>query len=167
MKYYWYYEFPVGSLGIGEDGEGISNIFIPGTVETGDASRQETPLLMEAARQLEEYFSGYRREFQLPLSLKGTGFRRKVWEKLCEIPYGESRSYSELAAAVGNPRACRAVGMANHDNPVMVVVPCHRVLGKDASLTGYAGGLEMKKALLDLEKIPYRDPAAAYHKERK
>lgn len=157
MKHFVYYDFPVGTLGIGEDGTGISNIFLPGTVDTGAASEQETPLLAEAAKQLGEYFAGERKAFALPLSPQGTEFRRRVWGKLCEIPYGESRCYADLARMIGNASACRAVGMANHDNPIMIVIPCHRVIGKDGTLTGYAGGLEMKKMLLALEGIPYKE----------
>ena len=157
MKYYSYYEFSIGTLGIGEDGVGISHIFLPGTVEVSAAQNLETPLLAKAAGQLREYFSGARKVFDLPLSPDGTAFQKRVWEKLCEIPYGERRSYGELAGMIGNPKASRAVGMANHRNPIMIVIPCHRVLGKDGSLTGYAGGLEMKKALLNLEHIPYQE----------
>lgn len=113
--------------------------------------------MAEAALQLREYFAEERKTFQLPLSLSGTEFQKKVWQRLCEIPYGVSISYGDLAAAIGNPKASRAVGMANHRNPVMIVVPCHRVLGEDRSLTGYAGGLEMKKVLLHLEGITYKD----------
>ena len=103
-------------------------------------------------RELAEYFSGERRAFDLPLSLEGTAFQRADWAALCEIPYGETRSYGQIAARLGNPKACRAVGMANHRNPVAVLVPCHRVVGKNGSLTGYAGGLDVKEGLLALEK---------------
>lgn len=88
----------------------------------------------------------------MPLSLEGTAFQRADWAALCEIPYGETRSYGQIAARLGNPKACRAVGMANHRNPVAVLVPCHRVVGKNGSLTGYAGGLDVKEGLLALEK---------------
>ena len=157
MKYYSYYEFSIGTLVIGEDGVGISHIFLPGTADVSAAVQKETPLIAAAAAQLREYFAGERKEFDLPLAPQGTAFQRRVWEKLCEIPYGERRSYGELAGMIGNPKASRAVGMANHRNPIMIVIPCHRVLGKDGSLTGYAGGLEMKKVLLNLEHIPYQE----------
>ena len=114
--------------------------------------QEETPLIQTARQQLEEYFAGKRRRFTLPLAPKGTAFAQKVWRALQDIPYGETRSYLQIAQAVGNPRACRAVGMANHRNPIMVIIPCHRVIGSDGSLTGYAGGLEMKRYLLQLEK---------------
>lgn len=157
MKYYSYYEFSIGTLGIGEDGVGISHIFLPGTADVSAAVQKETPLIAAAAAQLREYFAGARKVFDLPLSPDGTAFQRRVWEKLCEIPYGECRSYGDLAGSIGNPKACRAVGMANHRNPILIVIPCHRVLGKDGSLTGYAAGMKMKQALLDLEGIRYKE----------
>ena len=106
----------------------------------------------EAARQLQEYFAGCRREFSLPLAPRGTEFQRQVWYALEGIPYGETRTYGEIARAIGKPKACRAVGMANHRNPLSILVPCHRVVGADGSLTGYGGGLEAKQFLLELEK---------------
>ena len=104
-----------------------------------------------AFRQLDEYFSGTRRSFELPLRLCGTPFQQRVWSALCEIPYGETRSYRDIAEAVGSPRAYRAVGMANNRNPILILVPCHRVIGADGALVGYGGGLDMKRALLELE----------------
>jgi len=103
------------------------------------------------AKQLDEYFAGRLRRFTLPLDLRGTPFQRQVWDALLDIPYGETRSYGDVARALGRPRSARAVGGANHVNPVAIVVPCHRVIGADGSLTGYGGGLDRKKALLDLE----------------
>ncbi len=102
-------------------------------------------------RQLAEYFAGERTAFELPLAPTGTPFQRDVWDALLAIPYGETRSYGELAAAVGKPGAARAVGRANHDNPIGVVIPCHRVIGAAGSLTGYAGGIDRKRYLLELE----------------
>jgi methylated-DNA-[protein]-cysteine S-methyltransferase len=110
------------------------------------------PLLRRAARELSEYFQGLRREFDLPLAPAGTPFQQKVWAALRDIPFGETRSYRQIAAAVGNPAACRAVGMANSRNPIAVIIPCHRVIGADGSLTGYAGGLDKKRHLLALEQ---------------
>jgi methylated-DNA-[protein]-cysteine S-methyltransferase len=110
-------------------------------------------LLRRAAEQLTAYFEGRRRRFSLPLAPVGTPFQRRVWEALREIPYGETISYSELAKRTGRPRAIRASGAANGKNPISVVIPCHRVVGKDGSLTGYGGGLETKRALLDLEGV--------------
>jgi O-6-methylguanine DNA methyltransferase len=104
-----------------------------------------------AVAQLNEYFAGRRREFDLRLDLRGTDFQRSVWRALLDIPYGETRSYGEVARAIGKPKAARAVGMANHENPVSIVVPCHRVIGHDGRLVGYGGGLDAKTALLKLE----------------
>ncbi|MCV7193932.1 methylated-DNA--[protein]-cysteine S-methyltransferase [Mycolicibacterium brumae] len=106
----------------------------------------------DAVAQLDEYFSGRRREFDIPLELAGTAFQRRVWAALRTIPYGETRSYGEIAEQIGSPNASRAVGLANGHNPVSVIVPCHRVIGANGSLTGYGGGLERKKALLALER---------------
>jgi methylated-DNA-[protein]-cysteine S-methyltransferase len=103
------------------------------------------------ARQLEEYFAGRRRGFDLPLDLRGTGFQKRCWQELLKIPYGETRSYADIARAIGNPLAVRAVGLANGQNPIAIIVPCHRVIGSDGSLTGYGGGLETKRWLLELE----------------
>ncbi len=116
------------------------------------AVQQDTPLLAQARRQLEEYFAGRRRSFELPLAVHGTPFRRQVWQALEEIPYGEVRSYGELAAKLCKPGGARAVGGACHVNPIAIVVPCHRVVGANGALTGYAGGLEIKRYLLQLEQ---------------
>ena len=105
----------------------------------------------ECRKQLAEYFAGKRLRFTLPLDLRGTPFQKQCWQALLEIPYGETRSYAEIARSIGRPRACRAVGLANHDNPVVIVVPCHRVIGANGSLTGYGGGLDVKRGLLEFE----------------
>lgn len=105
-----------------------------------------------AIKQLREYFDGLRQNFTLPLDPHGTEFQRRVWKALCEIPYGETQSYAEIASAVGNPKACRAVGLANHRNPISILIPCHRVIGADGSLVGYGGGLNIKRSLLELEQ---------------
>ena len=110
------------------------------------------PLLGQAKQQLAEYFAGQRQAFDLPLRMQGTPFQQKVWAALREIPYGETRSYGQIAAQVGNPKASRAVGMANNRNPIAIIVPCHRVIGANGSLTGYAGGLSVKEELLALER---------------
>ena len=112
----------------------------------------ETPLLAECTRQLQAYFDGALTAFDLPLNPQGTPIRRKVWAALQEIPYGETRSYGQLAAALGCPGAARAVGGANHHNPISIIIPCHRVIGADGSLTGYGGGLDMKDWLLRHER---------------
>lgn len=112
----------------------------------------ETALLEKAGSELIEYFQGKRKIFDLPLEPEGTEFQKKVWKALCTIPYGQTRSYGEIAAQIGNPKACRAVGGANNKNPVMIFIPCHRVIGADGSLVGFGGGLDAKKYMLNLEK---------------
>lgn len=134
----------------------------------GDASpAQPTPLLEEGARQLKEYLAGERKTFDLPLRQEGTPFQQKVWQALADIPYGEVRSYGQIAAAIGCPKACRAVGGANHRNQLPIFLPCHRVVGADGSLTGYGGGLAIKQALLRLEQetIHKERPGAACKEE--
>ena len=143
------YHSPIGPIYMAEEGEKITWIgFSP---LTGGASF-ETPLLTYAKEQLSSYFAGTRREFDLPLHLKGTDFQRRVWAGLQEIPYGETWSYKDLAIAVGSPKGYRAVGLANNRNPVSIVIPCHRVIGANGKLVGYGGGLNKKEILLDLEK---------------
>ncbi len=103
-------------------------------------------------QQLSQYFAGQRKQFDLPLAPQGTRFQKRVWKELCAIPHGQVRSYQDIARAIGNPKAARAVGMANHRNPIAIIIPCHRVIGKNGALVGYAGGLAMKERLLRLEK---------------
>ncbi len=112
----------------------------------------KTELTDNAYNELLEYFDGKRRQFDIPYKLNGTDFQRKVWSALCEIPYGETRSYKDIAISVGNPKASRAIGMANNKNPLHILVPCHRVIGASGKLVGYAGGLAMKEHLLTMEK---------------
>ena len=109
-------------------------------------------LCVDAIQQLEEYLSGKRKVFDLPLKVEGTAFQKKVWKALCSIAYGETRSYKEIAIQIGNEKACRAVGMANNKNPIGILIPCHRVIGTNHKLVGYAGGLDKKEFLLKLEK---------------
>jgi methylated-DNA-[protein]-cysteine S-methyltransferase len=109
------------------------------------------PVLVETARQLGEYFAGERTAFDIPLAPEGTEFQKSVWRALAQIPFGETRSYAQIAAAIGSPKAVRAVGAANGKNPVSIVTPCHRVIGSDGSLTGFAGGMAAKQLLLDHE----------------
>lgn len=142
---------PVGKLMIVQQGEAVKEILFEEKI-TDAVPLRSTELLLCAQRQLNEYFSGSRKVFSLPLALTGTPFQRKVWQQLTQIPYGEVRSYGQIAQAVGNPKACRAVGAANHCNPIPILVPCHRVVGANGSLTGYAGGLWRKNLLLQLEQ---------------
>lgn len=118
----------------------------------GGAPRSETELLRRAGQELAEYFAGTRRRFTVPLRPEGTPFQRAVWAALAQIPYGETVSYAQLAQRIGRPSACRAVGMANHRNPLPILLPCHRCIGSGGQLTGYAGGLEVKRFLLELER---------------
>lgn len=115
-------------------------------------SDRNHPILRETARQLDEYFAGKRTAFDLPIDPKGTEFQKKAWNALRRIPFGETRSYGDQARRIGSPKACRAVGAANGRNPISIVIPCHRVIGANGSLTGFAGGESVKRALLDLER---------------
>lgn len=141
-------ETPIGPLPLQADESAVS------AMRFGAGSAQDaSPLLDAAEAQLREYFAGARRTFDLPLAPHGTAFQQRVWTALRAIPYGETRTYGELAAAIGSPNASRAVGMANHRNPIPIIIPCHRVIGANGTLTGYAGGLEIKRKLLALEGI--------------
>lgn len=146
---------PVGPITVaGRDGV-VTTIRLPGQDHepVGWEGWVEDPTAFEGAvAQLQEYFDGERTSFDFPMELVGTDFQRAVWAALCEIPYGETWSYGELAARLGKPGAARAVGLANGRNPIPIVVPCHRVIGADGSLTGYGGGLDRKRVLLDLEQ---------------
>lgn len=155
MKYYDFYDSSLGRLGIAEAEGKITNIWFDERTEKRPETdeQKETPVIAETKRQLEEYFQGERQKFDLPLSPQGTEFQKKVWKALEAIPFGETRSYKEIAETVGNPKGFRAVGMANNRNPIAIVVPCHRVLGSDRSLVGYAGGLDLKVSLLALEAL--------------
>lgn len=117
---------------------------------------EETSLIKETYKQIEEYLLGNRKKFIVPIKLKGTEFQKKVWNALLEIPYGETMSYKKIAEKIGNPKACRAVGMANHNNPIAIIVPCHRVIGSNRKLVGYAGGLYIKQKLLEIECNKYK-----------
>ena len=153
MKYIWYSTFPRVNLGFIEDDGVITGIFFAGGAEDNLTPMSETPLIKRAISQLSEYFDGERTSFDLPISPSGTGFQKKVWDALLTIPYGETRSYKDIAVQIGNPKAVRAVGMANNRNPIAIVIPCHRVIGHNGSLTGYGGGLDVKAYLLELEKM--------------
>ncbi len=143
---------PLGTLKLVSHDRHLVRIDFPGAIDSdaGEASATE-PTLLAARSQLEEYFAGRRQRFELPLAPTGTPFQCDVWQVLQRIPYGELRSYSDVASALGRPTAVRAVGAANGRNPLPIVVPCHRVVGKDGSLTGFAGGLDTKQWLIQLE----------------
>jgi methylated-DNA-[protein]-cysteine S-methyltransferase len=142
---------PIGRIGIAEVDGSITALYFAGESPPEDAERCETPLLKEAFNQLRDYFAGKRTAFSLPLAPAGTAFMRRAWEELCRIPYGETVSYRELAAAAGRPRGARAAGMACNRNPIPIIIPCHRVIGASGRLTGYGGGLDIKEKLLALE----------------
>jgi methylated-DNA-[protein]-cysteine S-methyltransferase len=153
------FESPVGDLLLIGDGERLRGLqFQHGRrpVEIGAGWRRAGPPFAAARRQLEEYFAGERSVFELALAGAGTPFQRRVWAALAEIPYGETVSYGELARRIGKPAAVRAVGMANGRNPISIVVPCHRVIGADGALSGYGGGVERKRYLLELEAASSR-----------
>ncbi|MGM9988278.1 MAG: methylated-DNA--[protein]-cysteine S-methyltransferase [Bacillaceae bacterium] len=145
----YYYETSIGKIGIAENGLAITHIFFGEKMM--QAELKETERIKEALKQLEEYFQGTRRQFDLTLHLEGTEFQQRVWRALQAIPYGETRSYKQIAEMIGNPKASRAVGMANNKNPIPIIIPCHRVVGANGSLVGYAGGLEIKQQLLNIE----------------
>jgi methylated-DNA-[protein]-cysteine S-methyltransferase len=145
-----YVPSPIGCLRVSASDAGIQAIEF--CEKPGPEPREIPAHLRLAGQQLGEYFQGRRREFDLPLDLQGTAFQKKVWAALCEIPCGRTASYGDIARAIGRPGSSRAVGGANHRNPVSIVVPCHRVIGSDGRLTGYGGGLWRKQWLLDHEK---------------
>lgn len=147
-----YRDTNIGTIGIYERDGVIRRLFFENTTVPEELEYGESPLLDEAFCQLGEYLAGKRKVFDLPLSPVGTDFQKKCWDALRRIPYGEIATYGDIAREVGNPKGFRAVGMANNRNPVAVFIPCHRVIGSDGSLTGFGGGLDVKKKLLDLEQ---------------
>lgn len=147
---YWYMNSPVGWLTLQQEADCLVSLRF-GRWEAEEATLINTPLLQETQKQLSAYFAGKLRQFHLPLAPKGTAFQQKCWQVLQTIPYGSTFTYKQQAEAVGNPGAARAVGMANHCNPLPILIPCHRVVGANGKLTGYAGGLSIKEFLLELE----------------
>lgn len=157
MKAGCLYESPIGVLCIMEEKGKITNLYLQreGThnlLAENNMQHSDSALLREACRQLDEYFEGRRKQFDLPVRCEGTPFQQRVWRELQKIPYGETRSYEEIAVSVSNPKAQRAVGQANNKNPIMIIVPCHRVIHKNGDISGYACGIEAKRYLLALEK---------------
>lgn len=154
MKY-CYCDTPIGKLLLAGDGDGLRLVSFPkGSTrkQPRDGWEEDPAPFQEVIEEIRQYFSGQRRRFSIKLRLQGTPFQKKVWDALRKVPYGATVSYGELARRAGNPKAARAVGMANHRNPIPIIIPCHRVIGKNGSLTGFGGGLEVKQKLLDLEK---------------
>ena len=148
-KFVSYYESPVGVLKIKSNGNAITLL-----VKTNEKFEQTNDLsiVVKLKKELDEYFIGKRKVFDLPLRFNGTKFQEQVWDALLKIPYGETRSYKDIATAIGNSKASRAVGMANNKNNIIILIPCHRVIGSNGGLVGYAGGLDVKEYLLNLEK---------------
>jgi epoxyqueuosine reductase len=146
---------PAGPLLLAASAKGLVRLEFEGRMQEFDPAathlQESKEALAPYLRELEEYFSGQRRVFSFPLDLRGTEFQLKCWRALLDIPYGETRTYRDIAQAIGHPRAFRAVGMSNNRNPVAIVVPCHRVIASDGSLCGYGGGLDIKRKLLELE----------------
>lgn len=149
MEQFAQYPFPFGQLSIGYRDGAVTRLT---RTDGPGCAAGRTALTDLVFQQITEYLNGRRRTFSFPCVLEGTDFQRRVWRALCAIPYGETRTYGEIAAAAGNPRAARAVGMANHRNPIIIAVPCHRVIGAGGALVGYGCGLDMKAALLNLER---------------
>ncbi len=156
MNVYTQFDSPIGLITVNGNDDGLLGVWYESHARTlSDFGVQDDdhPILRLTVSQLKEYFNGERREFSIPLAANGTEFQNKVWQALTTIPYGETWCYKDLAIAVGNPKASQAVGGANGKNPISIIVPCHRVIGKNGSLTGYAGGLDIKDALLKLEGV--------------
>ena len=153
MQWVNYCDSPIGKIAIAENGKAITHIFLTGEMISAEWQIGNTVLLQKAVAELGEYFDRRRQHFTVPLAPEGTSFMQSVWQRLRTIPYGETRSYGAIASEIGKPKAARAVGMANHRNPILIMIPCHRVIGKDGSLTGFGSGLDIKQQLLDLEQI--------------
>lgn len=148
------FESPVGTLTLCVNERAVTALSYTPDAEPdlSRIGRTRSDILYEAYSELGEYFAGKRRSFEVPVETSGTPFQKSVWDALCEIPYGETRSYKDIAVRIGKPLAARAVGQANNKNPVMIIVPCHRVIGSGGALTGYACGLSVKEYLLEFEK---------------
>ena len=159
MTIYRYLESPIGQLLLTSDGESLTGLYMGAPSKSPNlgsdwAEKPDAGPLHEAARQLGEYFAGKRKVFDLPLKMEGTEFQKRVWRQLTKIPFGETWSYGQLARRLDNPNGSRAVGLANGRNPIAVIVPCHRVIGADGSLTGFGGGIPRKQWLLSHEGRP-------------
>lgn len=152
MNSIYSYQTEIGKIYIVENGTAITHLYFNEYPLLDNFKKNETELIKKAYNQLKEYFLGKRKEFDLPLLPKGTDFQQKVWKALREIPFGETKSYGEIAKNIGNPKAARAVGMANNKNPISIFIPCHRVIGSNGKLVGYGGGLKIKEYLLKIEK---------------
>lgn len=154
MENMYVYETSEGKIAISEDSVGITALWLyeKKEINIDEYNLEETPLLKEANAQLQKYLKGELKAFDLPISLKGTDFQKKVWTELIKIPYGQTKSYKDIAESVGSPKAFRAVGMSNNKNKIPIIIPCHRVIGNNGKLVGYALGLDMKERLIHMEK---------------
>lgn len=148
----FFYQTAIGKIGIAEKEGFITNVYFETDKKPDNAKIFEADVIKEAYNQLESYLEGKLKSFSLPLKPEGTEFMQKSWDALCKIPYGTTISYKDLAIAVGNVKAVRAVGLANNRNPIPIFIPCHRVIGSNGKLVGYRGGLDLKDKLINLEK---------------
>ena len=151
-RFLYYVPSEFGRFSLVATDSALTHFFFDGEAPRFDTSERETPLLREAGLQLSQYLHVERRQFTVPLDPVGSEFFRRAWQALVASPYGETRSYQQIAAAIGNAKACRAVGLANNRNPLPIFIPCHRVIGANQKLTGYRGGLALKQTLLELEQ---------------
>lgn len=149
---YGFFDAPIGRLTICADDAHITGLYFGEVITENVVPGDTNGLIKRACDELREYFDGKRKAFDLPLKPEGTDFQKAVWSALCMVPYGETRSYKDIALAVGNEKATRAVGMANNKNPISIIIPCHRIIGSGGKLVGYGGGLDIKEKLLDLER---------------
>ncbi|WP_051670331.1 methylated-DNA--[protein]-cysteine S-methyltransferase [Bryobacter aggregatus] len=164
MIYVRHFDSPLGRITLSTDGESLIGFAFEEErhpVDRSGASEEPVAILLDAERQVQEYLGGWRKSFDLPLRPAGTDFQRRVWEELLRIPFGQTISYMELAQRIGNPKAVRAVGLANGRNPISLIIPCHRVIGANGDLTGYGGGLPRKEFLLRHEGIPVKSDRQA------
>lgn len=152
--FYCFHQTPIGTLLLIGHKTALTQISFPGTWQEKDTSDYilDKSKFTRVTTQLDEYFRGERQQFTVPLDLAGTPFQKQVWQQLSKIPYGSTTNYGEIATSINNPKGSRAVGMANGKNPIPIIIPCHRVIGKNGSLTGFGGGLDVKQQLLELEK---------------
>ena len=151
MNYKYHYQTEIGKIYIAENGNEINFVTFDKTKIPKEYKELETQNIKKCYKEIHEYLNARRKTFTININPSGTAFQKKVWKELIKIPYGNTVTYKDIAKSIGNEQACRAVGMANNKNPIAIIVPCHRVIGKNGDLTGYAGGLGIKKQLLDLE----------------
>jgi len=156
MKKTFLYETPLFTLKVSEEKGFLTELDFVTDKQSVQEELAESILLKEAYKQLKEYFAGTRQDFDLPLAPQGTEFQKKVWSALCKIPYGQTRSYKDIAEFIDNPKGCRAVGMANSKNPIPIIIPCHRVIAADGTIGGFSSGLAAKRKLLQLEGITWQ-----------